>query len=274
MINFVKLKNWILLVSFFLLSTSYGHSQTVWFSILSTETEIATAVEKKNSLSLTGGSLELVNCEDCKNLRPGLILLTTGIKKDKSEANADIMKWRQRGIKDAYLRSCDVLPNSRLALGIPLLDPSIYGRPEDVVNWQYENAVSRVKPLDNSWIAIIQPKYESTPDDILEGLRINIGLLNPNEKKIALSLSKNCIDPVFSADADNKAMVAVSCVNETAADHLLHKTLVYHVPSQKKVFEKDRCKNPRLSGNAIICDMESLDKHGDLHLETKTFELK
>lgn len=258
---------------FIFLSVMNANSQTVWFSILSTETEIDTAVAKLKALSIKDERLELVSCDDCSNLRSGLILVTTGIRKNENEAEKDIIKWRKRGIKDAYLKSCNILPGSRLALGVPLLDQSIYKRPVNIVNWGYEDAMSNVQPIDNGYVAIVWPQYEEAPEDVMEGLKIKIGIIRPNRDAKIDFLAENCIDPEFSVNS-HLNLVAVSCVNETAADNLLHKTIVYQMPSKKKIFEQSRCKNPKISDKTIVCEKESLDKNGEMHIESKKYDFQ
>ena len=251
------------------LVSSEAAAETQWLSILASEGTLHAAVKKLESLNADGKDLRLISSNDCSNLRQGLFLVASGIWRDKSEAGKDAARWRDQKVKDAYLRACEVTPGSRLDLGVPVLDPSIYQRPPDIVNWTYEDAMSHVKSLSNSLIAVIQPRYEPCPEDVREGLKVPVYvIMKPGKERIRLET--DCIDPELTANAD---LVAVSCVNATMADHLLHITRVYQIPSRKLILERERCREPRLSVNQLSCREEELDKEGNLHLKSKNYPL-
>lgn len=258
-----------LLALLLVLLSSEAAAETKWLSVLASEGTLHAAVKKLRSLKSDGKGLQIISSDDCKNLHQGLFLVVSGIWQERSDAEKEAAKWRTRKVKDAYPRACTVVPDSRLDLGVPVLDPSIYERPPDTVNWTYEDAMSRVKGLSNSLVGIIQPRYEPSPEDVREGLKMPVYVITkPGAEWIRLR--SDCIDPEVTAEVP---FVAVSCVNATMADHLLHVTRVYQIPSRILVLERERCREPRLSANQLICRDESLDKEGNLRLESRNYPL-
>jgi hypothetical protein len=238
-------------------------------AIAASDTTLSTALSKLQSLGGKDSGLDLVSSSDCKNLRPDIFLIAAGIRRSKDEAKDDVKTWQTKGTKDAYVRVCQITPDSRLALNIPILDSSILRRPLDTVNWTYEDALSRTKALSSSLVAVIRPRYEPVAEDVREGLRTSLSvIIKPGEESVMLQ--KDCIDPEPTAHGN---LVAVSCVNATAAEQLLHVTRVYKIPSGKLIFERERCRSPRLLTNRLSCQEEELDKEGNLHLVAKDYPL-
>ena len=167
------------------------------------------------------------------------------------------------------MRVCHIAPDSRLALHIPVLDSSILRRPVDTVNWTYEDALSRTQTLSSSLVAVILPRYESVAEDAREGLRTSLRvIIKPGGESVMLQ--EDCIDPEPTAQGN---LVAVSCVNATAADQLLHITRVYKIPSGKVILERERCRSPQLLTHGLSCQEEELDKQGNLRLVARTYAL-
>lgn len=244
--------------------------QTLWLPIVATRSTVDKAFESAAKLQRSIGELQLVDTTDCQNLRKGLYLVVAGIYGQQAAAKSAIDEWRNQGVNDAYLRSCEVVVPSRLSLSIPLLDPSLMQNSIEAVNWGLEDAVSRVVGIDSRFVAAIVPRYQPNPEDIREGLRIGVRLYNLDEHR-AMDLSAECIDPEFSVNATH---VALTCVNESAADHLLHRTQLFTLTDGKLAAEKNRCTQPVFKDKRWVCQKESVDAEGVLKLEAITLSLE
>ena len=150
---------------------------------------------------------------------------------------------------------------ARLDFNINLVDDSIYNRPDTIVNWDYDDAISYTKKLNDSIVAVVQPTYQTDSEDIREGLRIKVAAVWTKTRQI-VELSGDCIDPKFSVKAN---IIAVSCVKATMADYLLHAITLYDLPNKKPLLTIDRCKSPRLvKEHTMRCEQEVLNKDGKL----------
>ena len=243
---------------------------TLWLPIVATRSSVSDALASAAELQRGGGELRLVATDDCQNLRKELYVVAAGIHASREAAESAIAEWRKRGVADAYLRSCKVVVPSRLSLGIPLLDPSLTRRPIDAVNWGVDDAVSRVVVLGDRAIAVIVPRYEADPEDIREGLRIGVRLYILGEQR-SLDLSSDCIDPEFALNATH---LALTCVNETAGTHLLHRTQLYALADGQVVAEHSRCTTPTFEQGRWVCQKESVDAEGNLKLRPTPLRLR
>jgi hypothetical protein len=248
---------------------TWAGDETGWLAIAASDATLSTALGKLQSLGGKESGLDLVSSSDCKNLRPDIFLITAGMRRSKDGAKAEVKRWRTKGTKDAYARVCQIVPDSRLALNTPVLDSSILRRPVDTVNWTYEDALSRTNTLSSSLVAVIRSRYESVAEDVREGLRTSLSvIIKPGGESV--TLQEDCIDPEPTAHGN---LVAVSCVNATAADQLLHITRVYKIPSGKVILERERCRSPQLLANRLSCQEEELDQQGNLRLVARTYAL-
>jgi hypothetical protein len=241
----------------------------VWLPVVATEKTVAAAVAAADRLG-RDMPLSIVSSDDCSNLRPALFLVVPALPTDRAAAEAQLAQWRDRGgVPDAYLRACEVAPDSRLAIGLPLLDPSIRQRPPETASWTVDDAVSRVLPLGNGWLALIVPHYKPEPDDAREGLRTAVRVAGPPglERRI---LQPDCVGPEIAASG---LLVALACAVEVAGENLLHVTRVYRLPGGEQVMVQDSCRDPELSGTRLICQGERVDADGRLHLERREADL-
>ena len=241
-----------------------------WLPIVATQSSVSDALASATELRRGGGELLLVETDDCHNLRKRLYVVVAGIHVARAAAESAIAEWRKQGVDDAYLRSCEVVVPSRLSVGIPLLDPSLTRRRIEAVNWSLEDAVSRVVALGDRWVALIVPRYEADPEDIREGLRIGVRLYSLDLRR-SLDLSSDCIDPEFALNATH---VALTCVNETAATYLLHRTQLYALADGRIVAEESRCAKPTFEQDRWVCQKESVDAEGVLELKPTALRLR
>ncbi len=237
-----------------------------WLSIVATESSVNNAFASATKLQRGGGKLLLVETDDCHNLRKGLYVIVAGIHDIRASAESAIAEWRKKGVDDAYLRSCEVVVPSRLSIGIPLLDPSLTRCRIETINWGMEDVVSRVTALDNRWVALIVPRYKANPDDIREGLRIGVRLYNLDQDR-SLDLSSDCIDPEFVLNATH---VALTCIDETAGIHMLHRTQLNALANGRIVAKESRCAKPTFKQDHWVCQKESVDAKGILELKPIT----
>jgi hypothetical protein len=213
--------------------------------------------------------LQIVGSDDCRNLRPGLFLVVPAPQSDRVAAEAQLARWRDHGgVPDVYLRACEVAPASRLALGLPLLDPSIRQRPPEMAGWSYDDAVSRVEPLGHGRLALIVPRYVPEPEDAREGLRVEVSILGPGPERHVLE--PDCAGPELAASSP---LVALACAVEVAGENLLHVTRVYRLPGGEQVMAQESCRDPELSGMRLVCQGERVDADGRLHLERQEADL-
>jgi hypothetical protein len=241
----------------------------VWLPVVATETTVAAAVAAADRLG-RDMPLSIVSSDDCPNLRPALFLVVPALPTDQAAAEAQLAQWRDRGgVPDAYLRACEVAADSRLAIGLPLLDPSIRQRPPETATWTVDDAVSQVLPLGNGWLALIVPHYTPEPEDAREGLRTEVRVAGPPGLEHRL-LQPDCIGPEIAASGPH---VALACAVAVAGENLLHVTRVYRLPGAEQVMAQESCRDPALSGMRLVCQGERVDADGRLHLERREADL-
>lgn len=234
-----------------------------WLPVLASEKTIGAAVERLRTLGGSGAGLELIAANDCANLRKGYFLVVAGVSGNRAQAEAKVAHWRSQGARGAYARKCEIVPGSRIALNLKLLDDSIYERPASIVNWDYKDALSATRSLSGSMVALIRPTYSPDPEDVREGLRIAVDVLLRSSGE-RVHLEDDCIDPQMVSQSD---LVVVSCVRATMADELLHVTRVYRMPSGTLLQSVEQCRAPRFdSDRGLICQKETLSKGGQLKL--------
>lgn len=242
--------------------------ETRWLPIVATRESLTEAVDAANALA-SPAALRVVSSDDCSNLRPGLFLVVPTIATEKQRAEEALRTWRAR-VTDAYLRACEVMPDNRVALGVPYIDPSIAERPPDTVNWTYEDAVSQVRVLPNGVIAAIIPRYEPDPDDVREGLRVGVSLMaQPGGER--RPLMDDCLVPALAASGP---FVAIACVTGAEGDNLVHLTRAFRLSDLKVLGQRDHCRDPEFAGAGLSCAAERVDADGQLNLTREPVPLE
>jgi len=120
-----------------------------------------------------------------------------------------------------------------------------------------------VESFGDDRVALIIPYYKADPDDIREGLKTKVLLHQPGPGQ-PLSLSADCIDPELAA---NRNYLALSCVTESAADHLLHRIQVFDLDVGRAVAAYDRFRKPKFRGGVLACMGEIVDAEGGLYFK-------
>jgi hypothetical protein len=233
-----------------------------WLVVAASSAAVQPALKAKARLAAAWPEATVVASADCLNLRAGLYLTVAKTALTRSDAQAALLKLTS-AVPDAYVRECSAKPDSRIALGAPLVDPSISEVPDDAVNWTDRDRISSVTKLAGGGYLWIRRRYEARPEDPREGRRESVLFFNSTPGN-AVQLDPDCTDSTFARLGQ---WLALSCARETAADHLFHELKVYDLTSSAAVFSARRCRNPKfVSNSALSCDEESVSPAGELRL--------
>lgn len=257
----MKLKE-ALLASMLLFSAPLSaFASSPWMTILATEKNLTKGIMKFHALGGKEAGIRIISSNDCSNMRRDYFIIISGTIGSKSEAGVELKKWNARGVLDSYIKECKIVMNSRLDFHVDLIDESIYDKRDTVVNWDYEDALAYTKTLNELIVASVRPRYQHSPEDIREGLKIEVSAILAKTRD-KLVLLDDCIDPEFSA---RSSILAVSCVTATMADHLLHTIYVYRIPNKKPIQILDKCRAPAIvDEHTMVCKKEILDREGNL----------
>lgn len=252
-------------ISIFLFVVSFpAKAESLWLVVGASDlsaTEIATKAKPLFVANPNSLIIQTNDCGDKKNVFAWAEIATS------AKAAQDALIRVRVSSKDAYVKRCEVKPNSLLALRIGVIDKSIVGVPSDAVNWQDEDRVSSTQPLADGRVLAVVRYYVNEPDDPLEGRRERVILANSSDKRI--TLDDNCVS-LGHAVIDH-GHIAFHCAREQAGDSLLHNVLVFKATGEK-LTEIQHCRNPKWSNERTIsCDAETVGADGKLQLnETST----
>jgi len=258
------IKTTLIVAAILLTCHTQTYADTVWFVVAATSKTLTPIIEVKKNLAAQWPESFITTTDDCYHDRAGLYLLA--VKRSGSKAAAMfILKKLREQIADAYYFVCHIKPQSRLSLGIPLIDPSIEKVPEDAVNWSDRDRVTELRHLINDEFIVLKKLYDSDDQSFREGRRVDVFFVTSKAKNASL-LTENCWD--FGGVSYTGNTLAFHCASMVAADHLIHNVMVFHLKSLQKVFEKDYCRNPVLLGDRRIkCEEETVDVNGKLILK-------
>ncbi|MSV30739.1 MAG: hypothetical protein EXQ52_18635 [Bryobacterales bacterium] len=230
-------------------------AQAAELAIVSTHRAILPAMKAVAALRPTSSEATVVASGDCATSRAGLYLV---VRPSRSKPAAN-------------LRTCTPKHGTRLALGIPLIDPSIASVPANSVNWTDEDRISSVVKLPTIGYVWIRRRYESDTEDPREGRRESVFFLLSSSKD-AVRLDADCTNPTF---AQRDGWIALSCARELAADHMLHELRVFEQATAKAIFTAARCREPRFeTAEELSCQAESVDADGRLQLAAKRLRFR
>jgi hypothetical protein len=236
-----------------------------WLVIAGSNTAVGPAMSARNKLDRAWPTATVVSSDDCENLRAGLYLTVVDTGPDREKAQAVLSRLRP-GVPDAYVRQCKAKPDSRIALSVPLIDPSVEKVPQNVVNWTDHDRISSVIRLNDGGYLWIRRRYESIPEDPREGRRQTV-LFFKTSPANATQVESDCTDPEYDRHG---AWIAVACARETAADHLLHDIRIFSIGSWEQIRNVQRCRKPHLvSAAEMSCSAEEIDGSGSLKLTQK-----
>jgi hypothetical protein len=237
----------------------------VWLVVLASNTSAEAIARRAKAMALALPPHLIVQTRDC-GARDNVFALA--VLADSADAANVLLPRVQPVVPDAYVKRCDVVPRSLLALRTSVIDPSIYDVPADAVNWDDAARVSEAVPLPEGRTLIVQRYFVSDPEDPLEGRRERV--LLPHAPNATL-LQNDC--PSAGAFSARAGRIAFECAREQAGDALLHEVVVV-TPDGAALASIPHCRGPRWVGpDSIVCDAESVDADGQLTLREKRTEL-
>lgn len=242
-------------------------AERVWLVVGASDASAAQIAEKSKTLFQrypNGLIVQTHDCGDKKNVFAWVAEVAT------SAINAqDTLAQIRPSLKDAYLKRCDVKPNSLVTFRMPAIDKSIADVPSDTVNWDDADRVSSVQPFADGRALAIVRYYTNVPDDPLEGRRERVVLIDPPTKRI--TLEDNCPSPGRAVTTNGR--IAFECAREQAGDHLLHSVLAFNANGEK-LAEIPHCRNPKWSNERVVtCDAETVGADGQLKLNKTSTDL-
>lgn len=242
-------------------------AEEAWLVIGASDTSVLQIAKKAKKLAAFSDSGFVVQMSDCNQDR-NMFAWTADVKASQSEAKS-VLESLRNTVKDAYLKQCDVIPNSLLAHRISAVDPSIADIPASAVNWSEEDGVSKIHPMRHGPDILVIRYFEDSPEDPLEGRREGVRLIASSNMQS--SLEANCIDA--DGFVENAGKIAFVCAREQAGIHLLHSVVVFDSKAEKLI-EIEYCRNPSWIGAHVIeCDSETVGPDGELTLHSRKVTL-
>jgi hypothetical protein len=259
------------LLCFFLLPCYAELENAIWLVVAGTSKTIAPVVKAKKTLGSLKNDSSIITTSDCVNAKENLFLLTISMNKSKILAQAVLLNLRKY-IKDAYLFECLVKPDSRLALGVPFIDPTIETMPDNIVNWSDDDKVAELKKIRNNEYLILKKIYNKNDQSVYEGRTVQLYVFNRIAKTYRL-LTENCLD--FGGFDVKNNLLAFHCAYMQSDIHIIHEVQAYQLNSFKKIGAKTYCRNPIILKNyQLSCQQESVNPQGELTLKKSLFTLK
>jgi hypothetical protein len=208
----------------------------------------------------------VVASDDCANQPGGQFLAVAGpVLKSRSAAENALAKAKPAA-QQAAIAECQAKPDSRIAAGLPTIDPSILKLPESVVNWEDKDKISELVRLSSSSQLWLRRWYDPAPDDPREGMRVAVAYLGADATQ-PKEVTADCMRPLY---ASQNNLLALSCVRGPAGNQLLHYTQLIDVASGAVLATAERCRTPRFTGpNEVTCQSESVDAEGNLTLQPR-----
>lgn len=187
------------------------------------------------------------------------------VAESADDAKAALAAARQVA-KGAYVKACDVVPRSLLALRVSAVDASIADVPTSVAeDWEDEDRVSSAVPIADGPTLVIRRVYKAALlEDPDQGKDQGVWLAEGGGRLKALA--ESCSPAEAFTARDGK--LAFQCGDSIAADELLHKVLVFD--GDKQVAAVSSCRKPRWTGPAaLVCSSESVGLDGKIKLKAK-----
>lgn len=242
---------------------------TRWLAVAGSADNLPSVLKIAQDVRTSWPRVQIVASSDCSNLRSRLYLVVVEMSDDRDSATSTVRKLKSK-IPDAYPRECRVKPQSRLALGVPLVDPSIEKVPRDVVNWTEQDRLSQVIPVSNQGYLWVRRTYVAPSYDPREGRRVSVLFFSRNPSDARL-LEADCTD--FS-HAALQSRIAIACARETAADTFFHTVDVFDASSGRKISSTSRCRKPVfISNTELVCEEEHVGPDGRLTLRRKRVQV-
>lgn len=239
------------------------HAEQVWLVIGASDSSPSGIAEKAKTLAPLSDEGLIVQMNDCGQ-KKGIFAWTAVVSTSSGEAKAALANLR-KSVKDAYIKRCEVVPNSLLAFRVTAVDLSIADVPPDAVTWEDQHRISTVEPLSEGEALVIVRHFVDDEEDQLEGRRERVVRISPLGQR--LTLEDSCFNPAGIVEQDGK--VAFACEREQAGEHILHSVVAYSAGGDK-LAEISYCRSPRWVGvQTVECDSEVVGPDGTLKLQTR-----
>lgn len=237
----------------------------VWLVVMASDPSAKGIAQRAKAMPSALPPHLVVQTRDC-GARDKMFALA--VPAESADAASALLSRVRRSVADAYVKRCDVVPRSLLALRASAIDPSIYDVPEDAVNWDDDARTSTSVPLSDGRTLIVQRYFVNDAEDPLEGRRERVLLPQGSTSK---PIQNDC--PSAGAFSARAGRIAFQCAREQAADALLHEVVVVG-PDGGTLATVEQCRAPRwLSPDRIACDAETVGADGRLLLREQRVEL-
>lgn len=247
-------------------ATPAANPSRVWLVVGASDRSAAAIASKARGLVARFPRGVVFATADCGD-KANVFGFAADVAADPAAAEAALARVRV-SLTDAYLKRCDVKPQSLLAHRVHAVDLSIARVPSSAVNWCDEDRVSTMFALNDGRAVAAVRYFEKAPEDPLEGRRTRLELLAAGSRVV---LTQNCSMP--ASLIGRKSLIAVQCVVEQAADNLLHDVIVFGATGQH-LLTVSHCREPRWSSDTTLqCKEESVDAEGALRVTPKRVEV-
>ncbi|MBL8483567.1 MAG: hypothetical protein JNJ60_15320 [Rhodocyclaceae bacterium] len=237
-----------------------AHAETLYLVIAASAAEPAVIAAQARTLRQNLPQSRIVHMADCGTKRQ-IYALVAAAAGDEAEARAGV-DMVQPYAPDAYVRRCEVVSGSLLAIGVDAVDKSIADVPAHAVNWDDADRVSEARALPGGRTLVVQRVYAPAPDDPLEGRRERLLLVRPGAP--AVTLAEHCASP--GRAATRGGLFALQCSREQAGPYILHSVLAFGAKGEK-LADIAHCRDLRWQeANTLSCSKESVDATGKLRL--------
>ena len=219
----------------------------------------------------SGGGL-IVRASDCVGENKPVLLWATTVASTAKEAQTAVADIRDR-IKKAVVKRCDAKPGSLLALRVPAVDGSIADAPKPSSTWSAADRMATPWRLAGGRAVVIGHYFVHQAEDPLQGRRERVQLilgLGKDQRKVLTDDCPSATALVVNPDATR---VALHCTREVAGGDRFHTTLAFDTDGNK-VAQVAHCRKPRFVDEVLICDEETVDRDGVMHLHPKGVPLK
>jgi hypothetical protein len=260
----------VLLGALLLSSSPSSPTERLWLVVAASDPKPAGIAQKGKSLSgvlkgaAKGLAFQTSDCGDKKNVFGWAV----GTSRSAENAQEQLAELRAT-VKDAYVKRCDVRPQTLLSLRFPVVDPSIADIPDSAVNWEDEDRISTALPLPGGRTLVVARYFANIVNDPLEGRRERVVLVEGSDRMKVLE--EDC--PSAGGVVVQGQSLAFACAREQAGEQLLHSVLIFGVDG-KKVAEVPRCRKPHWVGpQRVSCGAESVGADGRLQVRAKLVDL-
>jgi hypothetical protein len=235
---------------------SAGVEKTVWMVVGASDASPAGIAKAAKGLAVKFPVILIFQTSDCGDKQN---VFGVALEVSDSPDAAKVSLARARGIvKDAYIKRCAAVPQSLLDLRFQAVDLSIAGVPDNAVNWDDTDRLSKAIKLPDGRVVVAQRVFVEDPEDPMEGRQVRVILVGGSGR--GKTLDDDCFTPERFKSRDG--LIAFQCASEEAGDQLLHIVVVFDKDG-KQLANVNHCRNPNLPNDATAtCSEESYGPRG------------